>query len=406
MTTSLTLRSTKGSPLTNAEIDGNFTALRATADAALIRTQLTTTRIVWVIGSLSTGDTGGPSGGADFADGFSTIQKAIDFITKKFDGGGSGVSLANAIQIQVYAAGGPYTGAINVSGMIPGDGLIWIVGNGASVAVSNNHAFFLQNNCRVMFSDITISTTGSGAGILATTGASVILNSGITFGACAESHIDCSYGATIISAAGYTISGGAASHYHARNGGVIGISHAVTLTGTPAFSAYFAGASWGFLETIGATFTGSATGPRFTVHYGGVIRTVLSPGSSSKTYFPGSTAGVIGIGGQYDRFREQATVTLTDGASIATDATLVTSFIVTLGGNRTLANPTNLAEGQRLVWLIKQDATGGRTLAFGSAFKFTGGVAPTLTSAANSVDMITGYTDGTNIYATIVTDLR
>lgn len=85
-----------------------------------------------------------------------------------------------------------------------------------------------------------------------------------------------------------------------------------------------------------------------------------------------------------------APVALADAASIATDASLSNTFTVTLGGNRTLANPTNLQDGVILNWFIKQDGTGSRTLAYGSNFKWPGGVAPALTTTANAVDLITG----------------
>jgi hypothetical protein len=87
-----------------------------------------------------------------------------------------------------------------------------------------------------------------------------------------------------------------------------------------------------------------------------------------------------------------AFVALTDGANIATDASLSNNFRVTLGGNRTLANPTNLTSGMVLNWKIKQDGTGSRTLAYGSKFKFPGG-APTLTTTADAIDLISGVYD-------------
>lgn len=79
---------------------------------------------------------------------------------------------------------------------------------------------------------------------------------------------------------------------------------------------------------------------------------------------------------------------LTDGASIATDMSLSCNFSVTLGGNRTLANPTNISAGQSGSFFITQDATGSRTLAYGSYFKFPNGVAPTLSTTANATDRI------------------
>jgi hypothetical protein len=94
-------------------------------------------------------------------------------------------------------------------------------------------------------------------------------------------------------------------------------------------------------------------------------------------------------------------VTLNDAASIATNAALANTFTVTLAGNRTLANPTNLVSGSTYIWQVTQDATGSRTLAYGSAFKWAGGVAPTLTTAANAVDIITAVCIGSNLNAVI-----
>lgn len=85
-----------------------------------------------------------------------------------------------------------------------------------------------------------------------------------------------------------------------------------------------------------------------------------------------------------------AFVTLTDAEGIATDAALSNHFAVTLGGNRTLENPTNMRDGGIYNWRIKQDGTGSRTLAFGSKFKWPGGTAPTLSTAAGAIDRITG----------------
>ena len=79
---------------------------------------------------------------------------------------------------------------------------------------------------------------------------------------------------------------------------------------------------------------------------------------------------------------------LTDAASIATDLALSNNFSVTLAGNRTLANPTNTVAGQSGSIFITQDGTGSRTLAFGTNFKFVAGTAPTLSTAASSIDRI------------------
>lgn len=80
--------------------------------------------------------------------------------------------------------------------------------------------------------------------------------------------------------------------------------------------------------------------------------------------------------------------TLTDGATITPAFSDSCNFTVTLGGNRTLANPTGLVAGQSGSIFIVQDGTGSRTLAYGSYWDFAAGVAPTLTTTANAVDRI------------------
>ena len=79
---------------------------------------------------------------------------------------------------------------------------------------------------------------------------------------------------------------------------------------------------------------------------------------------------------------------LTDGATITPDFDTSQNFSVTLGGNRTLANPTNIDAGQTGSIFVTQDGTGSRTLAFGNKWAFAGGTAPTLTTTAAAVDRI------------------
>ncbi len=88
--------------------------------------------------------------------------------------------------------------------------------------------------------------------------------------------------------------------------------------------------------------------------------------------------------------------TLTDGSSISWDLSTGGLATVTLGGNHTLANPSNLAAGIYVLKVV-QDATGGRTLAYGTNYKFAGGVIPILSGAANAYDIITFFCDGTNM---------
>ena len=80
--------------------------------------------------------------------------------------------------------------------------------------------------------------------------------------------------------------------------------------------------------------------------------------------------------------------TLTDGVTITPDFAANCNFTVTLGGNRTLANPTNVTAGQSGSIFIVQDGTGGRTLSWGANWDWSAGAAPTLTTTANAVDRV------------------
>jgi hypothetical protein len=82
-------------------------------------------------------------------------------------------------------------------------------------------------------------------------------------------------------------------------------------------------------------------------------------------------------------------VTLTDATSIAVNAALGNSFKVTLGGNRTLASPSNPADGQVITVEVIQDGTGSRTLAYGGAYTFPASIGtPVLSTTAGSRDFL------------------
>ena len=80
--------------------------------------------------------------------------------------------------------------------------------------------------------------------------------------------------------------------------------------------------------------------------------------------------------------------TLSDGATITPDFGANQNFTVTLGGNRALANPSNMVVGQIGSIFIVQDGTGSRTLSYGTSYDFAGGTAPTLSTGASAVDRI------------------
>ena len=108
----------------------------------------------------------------------------------------------------------------------------------------------------------------------------------------------------------------------------------------------------------------------------------IETGRSGDAYFSNTNSYV------WTKAQIGSIVTLTDAATISMDASLGNNFTVTLGGNRTFANPTNMTPGQVGSIFITQDGTGSRTLSWGSYWLFSGGTAPTLTTTAAAQDRV------------------
>jgi len=115
-----------------------------------------------------------------------------------------------------------------------------------------------------------------------------------------------------------------------------------------------------------------------------MARLVKSIVSGSNVVGLGETTSADQLEGRY----AVEIATLTDAATITPDFGANQNFTVTLGGNRTLANPTNIVVGQTGSIFVVQDGTGSRTLSFGAYYDFAGGTAPTLSTTAAAVDRI------------------
>jgi hypothetical protein len=99
--------------------------------------------------------------------------------------------------------------------------------------------------------------------------------------------------------------------------------------------------------------------------------------------------------------------TLTDASSVAVNLATSNNFTLTLGGNRTLANPSNPTVGQTGMIFIVQDGTGSRTLGYDTYWHFAGGTDPTLSTAANAVDCLTYFVrSSTSIIAQLIKDFK
>ena len=183
----------------------------------------------------------------------------------------------------------------------------------------------------------------------------------------------------------YTIEGGALTEqpYLATTGG--------TVTGNLEIG------TAGSLTFEGSTADGSET--TLAVTDPTADRTVTLPDATG-------TVALLSLAQSYTAAQRGAITALTDGATITADFAVANNFSVTLGGNRTLANPSNQTAGQSGCIWITQDGTGSRTLAYGSQWDFTGGTAPTLSTAAAAVDcLVYAVQSSTKITATLITNL-
>ena len=117
----------------------------------------------------------------------------------------------------------------------------------------------------------------------------------------------------------------------------------------------------------------------------------LNPGGGNIGLGVAAPAAKLDLGGDYKELVNTAntstayTIALTAG----------TVQILTLTGNCTFTFPTAVA-GKSFTLLLKQDATGSRTVTWPAAVKWPGGTAPTITATASKADKYVFVADGTN----------
>jgi hypothetical protein len=173
---------------------------------------------------------------------------------------------------------------------------------------------------------------------------------------------------------------------------VVTAGSGISVTGT-------AVANTGVLSVNGSTGVVTGLAPLASPTFTG---TVTIPAGASISGF-----AALGTAQSFTKAQRGTPVALTDAATVAVDLSLSNHYTLTLGGNRTLGAPTNQTAGQSGVIVLSQDATGSRTLAFASVWKFPGGTAPTLTTTANAVDVLAYYVEsGTRITARLVGDVK
>ena len=97
------------------------------------------------------------------------------------------------------------------------------------------------------------------------------------------------------------------------------------------------------------------------------------------------TAKVVGAGSQ--AYSNPVSVAVST-SSVEYNLAAGNNFTTVLNANVTFDNPTNPQPGQSGIIYIRQDGTGSRTASFAANWEFTGGTAPTLSTAASAVDAL------------------
>jgi len=134
-----------------------------------------------------------------------------------------------------------------------------------------------------------------------------------------------------------------------------------------------------YLATAGGTMSGA------TVLNGALSGTGLTNYLAS----PAAVGTTAPAGGRFTFAYTAPTAVSFHATTMAIDCALSNVFTTTFTANVTAA-PTlsNLKDGQTINWFITQDATGSRTMTWPTSFKWPGGTAGVLSTAANSVDLL------------------
>jgi hypothetical protein len=224
---------------------------------------------------------------------FLTIQKALNVVF--------GLNLGG-FNATINVADGTYTGTVAISQLSPqiGAGSISIIGNittPANVIVTNtaDNTLVFANGVFITIDGMEIRN-GGGAYGLKSQGANVTTGTHMRFGAVGVAQLYAQQRGQI-NVSTCSVVGGGASFLRCDSSAYVAMAGAtITVTGTPAFStAFVLATSLGNISATSVTFSGSATGTRYSVDKNALLDT----GGGGASYFPGNAAGSFATGGQY-----------------------------------------------------------------------------------------------------------
>ena len=258
-----------------------------------IRTRLTANTNFYVAATGSDSNTGLASSSP-----WQTLQHAANVLLNTYDLAGfvATVNYATGTDTGGVTVNGPFTGATGPASVV-------FLGNAGTPtncisSVSSGNNFAAGNGAQFTVNGFEL--TGGVYNLTASNGGSVIAYQNINFVTATGSHTATGVCGEIeyLGSGSYTISGNAPHHWQSQNAGslIYVPGGTITLTGTPVFSGSFAECdSVAEISAIGITFSGSATGVRYSVSANAVINT----NGAGATYLPGNSSGSSATGGQY-----------------------------------------------------------------------------------------------------------
>jgi hypothetical protein len=151
-----------------------------------------------------------------------------------------------------------------------------------------------------------------------------------------------------------------------------------------------AGLSKFIADTLNITLSDDGDVSNYETKLTAAINALISSGGSSAAsasdiWTGTNNAKFVTAKALADAMADQA---LTDASTVAWNMANGFRAKVTLGGNRTLGQPTGLIKGMTGSLQVQQDGTGSRTLAYAACWDFMSDGAPSLSTGANKRDKI------------------
>jgi len=216
---------------------------------------------------------------------FLTLQKAVDTVAALDRG---------TFTVTISIGAGTFAGATLKWG--PGSASILITGAGMA-STTLNSLTDTQGPADYTISALKFEVTTVWLIGLWCKAGSLIKFHTVDFGSCPNYHVYAEYGAEVRQTSNITISAGATYHIYLIGSGTnfIAAGLTMTITGTPAFSVFINLENGCHARYNANTFSGSATGVRYSVSGNSVLFT----GGGGATYIPGNSSGSTASGGQY-----------------------------------------------------------------------------------------------------------